>query len=141
MPATRLAPNFERWEFACKCKCGFDTADKLLVEYLQALSDHFDNRAITIINGCRCPAYNAKVGGGLNSQHLYARAADIVIADIHPHLVQEILDDWGVPGMGYYDDFTHLDTRTGRARWDKRARVVGSDVPESLQLVDTTPAH
>ncbi|MEO0437895.1 MAG: D-Ala-D-Ala carboxypeptidase family metallohydrolase [Pseudomonadota bacterium] len=122
----RLSPNFERWEFKCPCGCGFDTVDKELLEYDQALSDHFDNRRVIITSACRCAAYNASVGGGPNSQHLFGRANDIIIEGIHPHLVQELLDDWGVPGLGYYDDFTHLDTRTGRARWDKRAAA--SDV-------------
>lgn len=91
-----------------------------LVELLQRIRDHFD-RKITVTSGCRCERYNKEVGGSPKSQHLYGRAADIVVEDVPANIVQELLDGWDVPGLGYYDDFTHLDSRTGGARWDKRS--------------------
>ena len=114
----QLTENFYRDEFACKCGCGFDTVDYYLVSgVLQPLRD-FLEKPITVTSGCRCLRYNSQVGGGARSQHLFARAADLVVEDIDPSIVQEWARDNDVPGIGHYDDFTHLDTRTnGPARW------------------------
>jgi uncharacterized protein YcbK (DUF882 family) len=57
----------------------------------------------------------------VNSQHLFGRAADIVVVNIEPRHVQDYLSS-RYPmqyGIGYYHNFTHIDTRsTGKARWD-----------------------
>ena len=109
--------NFERHEFACACGCGFDTVDAELLYWLQRIRDHFD-RAVHVTSGCRCPEYNRRVGGSAESQHLKGRAADIVVDGIPAHLVQELAEDYKLPGIGKYDDFTHIDTRSGaHARW------------------------
>ena len=112
----QLSENFYREEFACKCGCGFDTVDAALLELLQEIRDHF-GRKVTITSGCRCPDYNDLIGGSEKSQHLLGRAADIVVENIRPADVQEMCEVWEVPGLGKYSDFTHVDTRTGGARW------------------------
>jgi uncharacterized protein YcbK (DUF882 family) len=114
-----LTRNFSRFEFACKCGCGFDTVDFELVNYLQQSSDFFEKRT-TITSGCRCPAHNKNVGGEPLSWHLRARAADHVVHDIPPHIVYEFLDSIGVPGLIMYDNFVHADTRSGWYRDDRR---------------------
>lgn len=35
------------------------------------------DRPIRIVSGYRCPVHNKRVGGALNSQHMYAAAADV----------------------------------------------------------------
>lgn len=112
-----LTANFSRSEFACKCGCGLDDIDMVLVYELQDMRDFFEKR-ITVTSGCRCTAYNKKVGGRPRSQHLLGKAADIVVQDIEPALVQEYAEQVDFPGIGRYDDFTHVDVRDGRrARW------------------------
>lgn len=111
-----LSKHFSRHEFACSCKCGFDTADHALILLLEGCREHFD-RPVHITSGCRCPEYNREVGGSDGSQHLYGRAADVVVEHVPANLVQEYFDNVGASGLGHYDDFTHVDTRNKPARW------------------------
>lgn len=111
-----LSPYFQRKEFACKCGCGYDTVDTVLLEALDAIRSHF-GRPVTITSGCRCEAHNEAVGGSENSQHKKGRAADIVVRDTSPNDVANFAEDLGM-SVGRYEDFTHIDSRTGPpARW------------------------
>ena len=113
----RISEHFRRSEFACPCGCGFDTVDATLLEVLERARNYF-RAPITITSGCRCPTYNARVGGAKNSQHLRGRAADIVVQGVHPDRVHAFLS-MGTESVGKYDTFTHVDTRSGRAaRWE-----------------------
>lgn len=115
-----LTNNFSRHEFACECGCGFDDISLELVEKLQELRDYFDAR-VDVTSGCRCPVHNTRVGGAKHSRHLAGDAADIVVDNVHPDLVAELADQLGFKGVGWYNTFTHVDTRPGRrARWDNR---------------------
>lgn len=115
-----LSENFSRHEFACKCGCGFDTVDAATLDLLERVRARCGGHPVTIHSGCRCPAYNKKVGGSPNSQHLVGRAADISIEGV-PHgtvhaVASSALGYTG--GLGSYATFNHLDTRTdGSARW------------------------
>ena len=112
-----ISDNLSRSEFACQCGCGFDTVDTDLVRIVQYIRDFF-GAPVTINSGCRCVSHNAAVGGGDKSQHLYGRAADIVVDGVHPDAVYDIADEMGIGGVGKYDTFTHVDSRTnGPARW------------------------
>jgi len=117
---TQLSPNFKREEFACKCGCGFDTVDVALLSTLEYIRSYF-GKPVTINSGCRCPEYNKKIGGEPDSQHMKARAADIVVKDVSPDKVADMLEqnNWN-GGLGRYDTFTHVDTRDVKARWDFR---------------------
>jgi len=112
-----LSENFSRWEFACNCGCGYNTVDSELLEMLEEIRHHF-GKPIKINSGCRCPSYNARIGGSEFSQHTKGRAADIVIDGVSPEIVQEYIDTEIAPGgLGKYETFTHIDSRTGYARW------------------------
>lgn len=113
-----ISENFSRTEFKCNCgKCDCDTVDATLLAILERIRTHFD-RAVHITSGHRCHAYNASaaVMGSPNSLHLVGRAADIVVQGIPAYLVQEFCEQIGVPGLGKYETFTHIDTRSGYAR-------------------------
>lgn len=115
-----LSENFSRHEFACKCGCGFDTVDADLLDLLQRIRSHF-GEPITITSACRCPERNKKVGGAANSQHLYGRAADIVVSQLTLSRAADFAHCWlgDSGGVGEYADFVHIDTRTnGPARWE-----------------------
>ncbi len=112
-----LSAHFNRSEFSCKCGCSQDTVDTKLIEGLEHVRAHFDGAPITVNSGNRCPAYNASVGGATSSQHLISRAADITVSGSSPEEVYAYLDEWWPGGLGKYDTFTHVDSRSSRARW------------------------
>ena len=114
-----LTGNLSRHEFACKCGCGFDTADVELVQIIQEVCFFFESSVI-INSGCRCASHNKNEGGGVNSQHLKGRAADCVFIKALPIEVYEYLTEQYPDklGIGLYSSFIHIDTRTGCARWD-----------------------
>lgn len=116
-----LSPHFSRHEFACPCGCGYDTADAELLVMLETIRQNF-GAAVVITErggGCRCPAYNAEAGGGERSQHLIAKAADIVVDDVPAADVQAYCERvWPDKyGIGSYEHFTHIDSRNKKARW------------------------
>ena len=75
-----LTKNFSRWEFACKCKCGYDNIDPDLVMKLQHMRGEL-GRSITVDSGCRCPEHNLRVGGATHSEHMMGDGADIRVAN------------------------------------------------------------
>ena len=117
----QLSPSFRVREFACK---GSDVVliDDELVVLLQCIREHF-GKPVHITSGYRTAAHNAAVGGAKSSQHLLGRAADIQVSGASPLLVGQIAEYYlgGHGGIGVYQTFTHVDTRTARARWDQRS--------------------
>jgi len=110
-----LSRHFSRGEFRCPCNCGFNTVDvELLIGYLEPLREQYGR--VTVTSGCRCQAHNARVGGAPDSQHLYARAADVVCETGEPEEWAKFLTDIGAPGVGVYETHVHVDTRSG-APW------------------------
>lgn len=122
-----LTENFSLKEFACKN--GVQVPDvymenvQELAENLQMLA-YFINVPIYINSGYRTEEYNKKVGGSKNSQHLYAKAADIrlktgmstaCIYDIIRGLIRTGQMRQG--GVGLYNTFVHYDIRGTKARW------------------------
>lgn len=75
-----ISKNFNRAEFACGDKCGFDNISQALVDTVQVIRDAAGSPVI-ITSGCRCPKHNSspKVGGVADSSHLSGLAADIYI--------------------------------------------------------------
>jgi uncharacterized protein YcbK (DUF882 family) len=107
---------FSRSEFACKCGCGYDTVDALLLEALREIRIKF-MEPVHVSSAARCKKHNENVGGGKESQHLLGRAADIQVRDVDPADVADYAEDLGL-SVGRYDTFTHVDTRSGPpARW------------------------
>ncbi len=114
-----LTRHFSRSEFACKCGCGFDTVDVDTLALLESIREHFMS-PVTITSACRCADHNAAVGGAKHSQHVYGRAADIKVTGVSPleisWFAESLIPDSG--GIGVYQNFCHLDTRTAKARWN-----------------------
>ena len=123
-----LAKNFSLKAFACKN--GIWVPEKY-IENVQELANNlqvlrnFLNVPVYITSGYRTEEYNKKVGGSKNSQHLYAKAADIRTKKIRPkclHVIIEGLIKTGQMkqgGLGLYDSFIHYDIRGIKARWKK----------------------
>lgn len=116
----QLSENFRRDEFRCRCADrGVDVDDtwchgeswphRELVDRLQQLRDHFDV-PVTITSGCRCPAYNAYIGGARMSQHKRGTAADIVVKGVPPAEVARVARNLGLHVIEY-ETFVHVDIR------------------------------
>lgn len=103
---------FTKAEFACRCGCGFDEINPVLVEILDAMRGHLEIPC-KVNSGCRCAAHNKAVGGAKHSQHLLGNAADIRFAGVTPAVVAELAMQYGATGTKVYAAFTHVDCRPG----------------------------
>lgn len=126
----QITKNFKASEF--RCSNGMNVPRHLevnmnrLAENLQVLRDEL-GCSISINSSYRTDIYNKIVGGVRNSQHLLAKAADIVSKNHTPTEVSETIErliksglmDEG--GLGTYNSFTHYDIRGHKSRWDKRS--------------------
>ena len=122
----RLTNNFNLSEF--DCKDGTEMPSELLAnvlelaENLQVLRD-FVGVPIKINSSYRSLSHNANIGGSKSSQHLFAKAADIVIESKSPEQVANIIKALILEGkmkqggIGVYNTFTHYDIRGHKARW------------------------
>ena len=122
----RLTKNFSLSEF--DCKDGTEMPSELLTnvlelaENLQVLRD-FVGVPIKINSSYRSLSHNAKIGGSKSSQHLFAKAADIVVESKSPEQVANIIKvlisegKMKQGGIGVYNTFTHYDIRGHKARW------------------------
>lgn len=114
-----LSANFKVKEFACK-----DGSDPVfispeLVEVLQKIRSHF-GEAVTINSAYRTPTHNKKEGGATYSQHLYGTGADIKVTGVTPKQVAQYAETLlsGRGGIGIYSNFTHIDVRDVKSRWN-----------------------
>ena len=117
--AVKLSFNFMSTEFDCHGKgcCSQTYIDSKLVEHLQNIRDHF-NAPVSINSGYRCEKHNSAVGGASQSYHKRdGRAADIVVKGIAPLKVAQYAESLGILGIGLYNDFVHIDTRTTKSYW------------------------
>jgi len=130
-----LTRNLSRHEFACPCGCGVSTVDIALVPAMQECVDDFQVRypemkvGIHLNSANRCPEYNATIeGASATSKHTWYCAVDFYLYDkltgtrisddeIADYLESRYPDKFGI---GRYIGRTHFDTRTDKARWDRR---------------------
>ena len=116
----QVTPHFKVREFACN-----DGSDPVFIS--QALADILENirvhfgKPVHINSGYRTVSYNKSVDGSSStSQHCNGLAADIRVEGVSPDRVadyaEQLLGDHG--GVGRYKTFTHVDTRSEKARWN-----------------------
>lgn len=121
----QLSNNFTSAEFDCHGRgcCAKTLIDSQLVGLLQKIRDRF-GCAVTVNSGYRCAAHNKAVGGAAGSYHTKGQAADIVVKGIKPAEVAKYAESIGINGIGLYDNFVHIDTRTAKSFWysDKQER-------------------
>ena len=122
-----LSRNFSKYEFACKCGCGFDDIAPNLIKVLQKLRDKF-GKPIYISSGCRCPKHNVEVGGVPDSQHTRGKASDIFwhgnVCPLYETL-WELYENGEVPEVGFIKlypekNFIHVDVREEDAYFYKQ---------------------
>lgn len=125
----KLSKNFSKKEFDCKCGCEMplDVLYNIqkLANQLQIIRT-LTGQSIKINSGYRCKKHNNLIGGSKNSQHILGKASDIVIRDISPNNLTDLIDELISKGkilqggLGRYNTFTHYDIRKRKARWDFR---------------------
>jgi hypothetical protein len=120
----QLSENFHLREFICKCGryCSTVMVDLKLVAYLQAIRKHF-GKPLTPTSFYRCATHNANVGGAKNSYHTKGRACDFVIEGVKPSEIAKYAESLGILGIGLYDSFVHIDTRTTKFFWYSSAEI------------------
>ena len=107
---TKLSKDFEKWEFACGCGCGYDDISQKLVDKLQALRD-LVGKPIIVTSGCRCHDYNRHIGGVIDSPHLEGLAADIQVEGISP-VTLAVMAHWiDYIRIGIYPKHVHIDIK------------------------------
>lgn len=137
---TKLSENFSVYEFSCNGKgcCSETPIDDNLVKYLQMIRDHF-GAEVTISCGHRCATYNAKVkNAAKKSKHIDGLAADIKVAGVKPIEVAKYAESIGVKGIGHYDTFVHIDTRTKKSFWYSHAQEYRSTFGGSVKTKEST---
>jgi zinc D-Ala-D-Ala carboxypeptidase len=110
--------HFKQYEFNCKC-CNRNLGIHInLLIFLEGLRFTCGKNPILITSGYRCPIHNKNVGGASRSQHLYGRAADLIIHNRTVNSTYVICHNHNQNGgVGRYRSFTHVDCRDGFARW------------------------
>ncbi len=119
----QLTEHFHANEFRCKCRAKKLDVDDIwchgevwvhheLVILLETLRQRLQ-KPITVLSGCRCPAYNRFVGGARMSQHKRGTAADISVKGVTPVEVALEAQKVGFRGIKVYPTFTHVDIREG----------------------------
>lgn len=126
LPSGELTDNFTLQEFACHDGAAVPSElipnVKELAKNLQVLRNAL-GESIRVNSGYRTPAYNKKIGGVPNSQHLQAKAADIVVKSKTPKQLAAAIESLIASGMmkqggiGIYPGFVHYDIRGEKSRW------------------------
>ena len=107
---TNLSKDFEKWEFACGCGCGYDDIDLKLVDKLQMLRD-LVGKPIVVTSGCRCEMYNRHIGGVKSSPHLEGLAADIQVDGMTPTTLAILANRIHYIRIGVYPTHLHIDIK------------------------------
>ena len=117
--SNKLTNDFHLREF--KCNDGTQVPANLLcnvqelAENLQVLRDFIGVR-INLNSGYRTKTYNEKVGGSPRSQHLLAKAGDLVTPKHTPKqlaaIIKKLISEGKMKqgGVGVYPSFVHYDT-------------------------------
>lgn len=90
----------------------------VMARQMEEVRSRLGNRSITITSWYRPPRVNRAVGGATRSTHLEGHGVDLLVSGLTPKEVQRQLDPWWPAGLGYGRNFTHLDNRGYRARWN-----------------------
>lgn len=125
----KLTKNFWLNEF--NCNDGTPVYDWLvpnvieLAKNLQVIRDEIQ-APLYINSSFRTLGHNTNVGGSKKSQHLQAKAADLISPELTPNklsnLIESLMEGGWIKdgGLGRYNTFTHYDIRDYSARWDNR---------------------
>lgn len=152
-----ITPHFSRFEFTCRCGCGFDDIAPETVEKLEKLYTYLSRTprgvlSVIVNSGCRCPDYSVQVGGYRTDAHTKGLAADICARDnsgawYSGHELAAVAEKVGFTGIGVMVNACHVDTRNAHnysnAHWYGN-EITGEDniktFAEWLPLTADAPA-
>lgn len=116
----RLSPHFRVREFHSKHDpSDLVKVDERLLTLLENIRNHV-GKPVHINSGYRSPEYNKTLkNASPRSQHCHGKAADIWVEGVTPKQIADIAECYlgSSGGIGIYKTFTHVDVRTGCARW------------------------
>lgn len=121
----KITTNFQIKEFACQDGSDTILIDAKLAALLQDIRNHF-GKPVVITSAYRTKTHNKNVGGASNSYYLYGKAADIYISGVSPKEIAKYAESLGVKGIGLYESFVHVDTRTTKYYWNEDGRQVST---------------
>jgi len=107
--------NFTPKEIACK-GTGKLLVDERSMDMLQELR-YGIGKPFYINSGYRSPEHNSAVGGAKSSYHLRGMAFDISLRNLVRSDLVSMAKSIGFRGIGYYQSFQHIDTRSKEAVW------------------------
>lgn len=116
--SVKLSKNYKSTELDCNgvnC-CSITLIDSELITLLQKIRNYF-GKPVIINSGYRCAIHNKRVGGASSSRHTKGQAADIRIKGVSAIEIATYCESIGIKGIGLYDNFVHIDTRTKKAFW------------------------
>ncbi|WP_162139853.1 YcbK family protein [Limisalsivibrio acetivorans] len=120
-------PDFSPVEFACSC-CGELYYAPYYFDCFQALRSRL-GEPVRLNSAHRCPLHNARVGGGLRSQHKRL-AGDISLRSLSdPHKLLRLALETGFRGFGFYGTFLHIDMGRPRKWWSDSAGQTWGETP------------
>lgn len=89
-----------------------------LAETFEVIREGLGGKPLRVLSAYRPKAYNRKIGGAQNSQHIQGRALDIAHPTMTPDEVYDAIKKMFVAGklphlggLGLYQTFTHFDIR------------------------------
>ena len=105
-----LSPHFSRSEFDCHDGTKAAPTPELIAA-LERVRHLAGDHPLQIVSGFRTVAWNRRVGGAPNSQHLWNRAADIPYGRVSIAQAEAA----GFTGIGFAGHWAvHLDVRPGQ---------------------------
>ena len=116
MTRRMISAHFALDEFACRCRRGHSQIEppRALIDGLEKLRELLGRRPNIIASAHRSEEHNAEDGGVPRSNHLTARAADIVVHGVRPSEIATLVK-FCVPTLRAlpYDrkGYTHIDLR------------------------------
>ncbi len=139
---TQVSPHFQLGQFLCKQQSDFpkyviiqeSLVQKLEVILAEVNRQGFHTASFVIMSGYRTPSYNADLGNGRYSRHLWGGAADIFI-DVAPN--DGVMDDLNKDGMINIDDADVLRGLIDRLTAQSPSRSVQG----GLSSYKATPYH
>ncbi len=102
--------HFSLREFECKCGCGKNDVQAVLIEMLDKARE-LAEVPFVVTSGCRCENHNREIGGSEKSGHISGEAADIAVNSRTRYAVLKGIIKAGFKRIGVSKDFIHVDIK------------------------------
>lgn len=124
-----VSPHFQVWEFqSYDDELDYLTTDTILIDdlnvkYLEDIYNHFNCSKIVITSGYRSEDFDIRIGG-FAGYHSKGQAVDIMCYDANGEVINSshiccYAETIGILGIGYGENYTHIDTRDWKSFFDE----------------------